>query len=85
MEHPTQSIVRMKPTEEQLKVLAIFATMLIGAALGGCVGTAKPVSVRSACDVFTDSLRDVHATNDVGEDRISKHFESGIAAGCWRR
>jgi hypothetical protein len=35
--------------------------------------------------VIVDSLQDVHATTKAGETRISKHFERGVAAGCWGR
>ena len=59
--------------------------MLTAAVLLAACGVENKVSVYSACDVFTDPLRDVHATTPAGEDRISKHFETGVGAGCWKR
>jgi hypothetical protein len=35
--------------------------------------------------VIVDGLGDVHATTVDGENRISRHFERGVAAGCWAR
>jgi len=77
---------RMKSTAKSFAGPAALAMLLTVAGLAGACGTGRQeLAVHSACDVFTDSLRDVHATTPTGEDRISKHFETGIAAKCWSR
>ncbi len=86
MELQVSSKDRTKSTGRLSEARAVLGTLLIAVGLGGCLGTGRQeLAVHSACDVFTDSLRDVHATTPAGEDRISKHFESGIEAKCWSR
>jgi len=53
----------------------------LGIALGACVS----VPVNKPCGVLTDSLMNVTATTREGEQRISRHFEAGVSAGCWGR
>jgi hypothetical protein len=55
---------------------------LFGLVLSGC-STIQPVN--HPCGVIVDSLRDVHGTTPSGDNRISRHFERGVAAGCWSR
>ena len=72
MRHPLQRLSRI--------ALPLAA---IGIGATGCASLPQPVN--KPCGVIVDSLQDVHATTKAGETRISKHFERGVAAGCWGR
>ena len=66
--------------QKRLTIAMLLAAL--GTAISGCA-TTQPVN--TPCGVVTDSLQDVHATTSSGDLRISKHFERGVAAGCWPR
>jgi hypothetical protein len=46
---------------------------------------ATPVTITNPCGVIIDSLRDVHGKDGFERRRIDRHFEAGVAAGCWKR
>ncbi len=52
-------------------------------ALAGCATGAVPVS--QPCGVIRDSLANVQGATPADTRRIDIHFESGVAAGCWKR
>ena len=85
MAHQLSSEGKTRSTVKSSTRVGTLVTLLtVAALLAGC-GADMKASVNSACDVFTDSLRDVRSTNPNDDDRISKHFEAGVAAGCWKR
>ena len=53
----------------------------LGIATSSC---ATPVPVNNPCGVITDSLKDVHATTKIGEQRITLHYQAGLGARCWK-
>lgn len=64
-------------------------TAAIGIALlvGACALNPGPSTLQVAhpCGVLKDSLSDVRGRTRAGDERITKHFEAGVAAGCWDR
>ena len=58
----------------------IFAVFAIG--LAGCQTTAP---VNRPCGVIVDSLKDVQGKRASDVQRIDRHFERGVGAGCWVR
>src|SRR5690606_18361188 len=65
--------------------LGLAKLLLIVATATAASGCATRVAVDRPCGVIVDDLRDVRGKTRADDLRISKHFEAGVAAGCWGR
>ena len=63
-----------------MRGVAILAILAVS--LAGCQTTAP---VNRPCGVLTDSLRDVQGKRRQDVQRIDRHNERGVSAGCWTR
>lgn len=66
----------------RLKPVRMLLCAAIAAVVGGCANVAP---VNSPCGVIEDSLIDVAGKTRGDDERIARHFERGVAAGCWGR
>lgn len=59
--------------------------LALGIALAVSACAKEPLPVTRPCGVITDSLMTVKGKTPEDDRRVDKHFERGVAAGCWGR
>ena len=59
--------------------------LALGTALAASACAKEPPPVTKPCGVISDSLMTVKGKTPEDDRRVDKHFERGVAAGCWDR